>query len=72
MPSSGMLHHVALARTDISEEHIASIIMMTRISELRATLAVTSNQSMLQRIPKCWFLQEQYSIASQKTAFFKS
>jgi hypothetical protein len=44
-----MLHHVVLARTDVSEEHSASIIRMTRICELGTTLAVTSNQSMLQR-----------------------
>jgi hypothetical protein len=33
---------VALVRTDVSEELSASIIMVTRIAELR-TLAVTSN-----------------------------
>jgi hypothetical protein len=31
MPSLGMLRHVALARTDISEDHIASIIRVTKI-----------------------------------------
>jgi hypothetical protein len=41
-----MLHHVALVRTDVSEELSASIIRVTRISEL-GTLAVTSNQRML-------------------------
>jgi hypothetical protein len=40
---------VALVRTDVSEERIASIIRMTRIGELRTTLAVTSNRSTLQR-----------------------
>jgi hypothetical protein len=34
MASSGMLHHVALVRTDISEELSASIIGATRICEL--------------------------------------
>jgi hypothetical protein len=34
---------VALVRTDVSEERIASIIRMTRICELGTTLAVTSN-----------------------------
>jgi hypothetical protein len=43
-----MLRRVALIGTDVSEEHIASIIRVTRISELGA-LAVTSNRSMLQR-----------------------
>jgi hypothetical protein len=42
MPSSEILHHVALVRTDISEELSASIIRVTRIGEL-GTLAVTSN-----------------------------
>jgi hypothetical protein len=37
-----MLRHVALARTDYSEELSASIISVTRIGEL-GTLAVTSN-----------------------------
>jgi hypothetical protein len=32
--STGMLHHVALVRTDISEELSASIIRVTRIGEL--------------------------------------
>jgi hypothetical protein len=34
MPSSGMLHRVALVRTDVSEERSASIIRVTRIGEL--------------------------------------
>jgi hypothetical protein len=45
MPS-GMLHHEALIRTDVSEEGIASIIRVTRIGEL-GTLAGTSNRSTL-------------------------
>jgi hypothetical protein len=39
----GMLHHVAVVRSDIMEERSASIIKVTRI-ELGTTLAVTSNQ----------------------------
>jgi hypothetical protein len=35
MASSGMLRHVAFVRTDVSEELSASIIRVTRISELR-------------------------------------
>jgi hypothetical protein len=46
MPSSGMLRHMAVVRTDVSEEHSASIIKVTRIGEL-GTLAVTSNQRTL-------------------------
>jgi hypothetical protein len=43
MVSSGMLHRVALVRTDDSEELSASIIGLTRIGEL-GTLAVTGNR----------------------------
>jgi hypothetical protein len=44
-----MLRRVALVKTDISEQIIASIIMVTRIGELGTTLAVTSNRRMLNR-----------------------
>jgi hypothetical protein len=47
MPSSGMLHGVALVRTGVSEEPIASSIRVTRICELGTTLAVTSNRNAL-------------------------
>jgi hypothetical protein len=40
--SSGMLRHVALVRTDVSEEHSASFTRVTRIGEIGTTLAVTS------------------------------
>jgi hypothetical protein len=36
-----MLHRVALVRTDVSEEHGASVIRVIRIGELGTTLAVT-------------------------------
>jgi hypothetical protein len=62
MPSSGMLRRVDLVRTDVSEERIASIIRVTKIGELRTTLAVTSNRRA--------FLQEPYGITSQMTPFF--
>jgi hypothetical protein len=42
--SSGMLRRVALVRTNVSEELSASFIVVTRIGELRTTLAVTSNR----------------------------
>jgi hypothetical protein len=41
--SSGMLRHVALVRTDVSEELSASFIRVTRIGELGTTLVVTNN-----------------------------
>jgi hypothetical protein len=44
MTSSGMLRRVALVRTDVSEEISASLIGMTKIGELGAKLAVTSNR----------------------------
>jgi hypothetical protein len=40
MASSGMLHHVAPVRTDVSEELSASIIRVTRIGELGTILVV--------------------------------
>jgi hypothetical protein len=46
MASSVMLRRMALLRTDVSEELRASI-MVTRIGELRTTLAVTSNRHTL-------------------------
>jgi hypothetical protein len=52
MPSSGIFRRVALVRTDITEERITSITRVTRIGELGATLAVTSNRIM----PKMLFL----------------
>jgi hypothetical protein len=52
MPSSGMLRHVALVRTDVSEELGVSFIRVTRIGELGTTLAVTSNRRMLRRNAK--------------------
>jgi hypothetical protein len=42
-----MLRRVALVRTDVSEEFIASFIRVTRIGELGTTLAVTSNRCTL-------------------------
>jgi hypothetical protein len=38
-----MLNRVDLARTDVSEEHITSIIRVKRISKIGTTLAITSN-----------------------------
>jgi hypothetical protein len=45
----GLLRRVALVRTDVSEDHVASIIRVTRIGGLGKTLAVTSNRSTLRK-----------------------
>jgi hypothetical protein len=45
--SSGMLRHVALVKTDVSKELSASFIRVTRIGEVGAMLAVTSNRRTL-------------------------
>jgi hypothetical protein len=45
MPSSGMRRRMAIVRTDDSEERIACIIRVKRISEVVTTLAVPSNNN---------------------------
>jgi hypothetical protein len=47
MPSSGTSRRVALVKTDVWEELIASIIRVTKIGELGTTLAVTGNRRLL-------------------------
>jgi hypothetical protein len=56
MPSFGVLHRVALVRSDVSEENIASIIRVKSISELGIKLAVTSNLRTLRRNTNSTFL----------------
>jgi hypothetical protein len=50
MPSYGMLRRVALVRTDVSEEPSASIIRVTRIGELRTTLASLATDARCEEI----------------------
>jgi hypothetical protein len=52
MVSSAMLRRVDLVRTDVSEVLSVSFIRVTRIGELRTTLAVTSNRRNLRRNTK--------------------
>jgi hypothetical protein len=67
---------VALVRTDVSEELSASIIRVTRISELGTTLVVTSSLILVTLMmealspPKRQFLLEPHGVTSQKTPFF--
>jgi hypothetical protein len=58
-----MLRRVALVRTDVSEEHSASIIRATRIDEL-GTLAVTSKRSV-----DSWFTIDMEATFVKKTVF---
>jgi hypothetical protein len=78
MASSGMLHRVALVRTDASEHRIASIIRVFLRTMIR--LLVTANfpsspiliTMMIEAIRslKRRFLQQQHGVTSQKTVFF--
>jgi hypothetical protein len=48
---------MALVSTDVSEEHIVSIIMVRRISELGTTVAETSNRHTLQKMKALCFYE---------------
>jgi hypothetical protein len=50
MPSSGILRHVPLVRTEVSEERSASIIKVTKIGEIGTKIAVSSNRRTLRRV----------------------
>jgi hypothetical protein len=69
MQPSGMLRHVAVVRTGVSEEHFAFIIRATRTGEV-GTLAVTSNRRTRYVPPKRRFSREPHRVTSQKTSFF--
>jgi hypothetical protein len=51
MASSGMLRHVTLVKTDVSEELTTSFIRVTGIGELGTMPAVTSNQVRASVVP---------------------
>jgi hypothetical protein len=48
-----MLHRVDFVRTEVSDERIAPIIRVTKIGELGAKLAGTSNRSALRECLSC-------------------
>jgi hypothetical protein len=56
-----MLRRAALVRTDVSEEPSASFIRVTRIGELRTTLAVTSKPTHAAKKYKYFLLVASYS-----------
>jgi hypothetical protein len=70
-----MLDRVAIVRTDVSEESIASIIRVTRIGELGTYLANLATKARCEETIVCFplkrrFLQAPHGITFQKTAFF--
>jgi hypothetical protein len=67
-----MLRHVALVRTDVSEELSISFIRVTRIGELGTTLAVSSNRRKLRRNPNLVSSSETSVLTRAKLAFLRS
>jgi hypothetical protein len=65
MASSGMLHRIALVRTDVSEELMASIITVTRIGELGTRSVLT--RATLRNIPEDAILHENIYFALLKS-----
>jgi NRPS condensation-like uncharacterized protein len=49
MPSSGILRRAVLVRTDLSEEHSAPIIRVTRIGEVTYETAVLTGTTLSQK-----------------------
>jgi hypothetical protein len=67
MASSGILHRVSLVRTDVSEELSASIIKVTRISELGTTLALLVTVNVVPSSPILVTLMMEVLIFSETT-----
>jgi hypothetical protein len=63
-----MWHRVALVRTEVSEDRIASIIRVTRIGEL-GTLLVSSNRSTLRRKIRVLRLLDTVSVVPSSPIF---
>jgi hypothetical protein len=68
MPSTGMLRRVALVRTDISKERVASIIRVKRIGEHGTVLAASSTLMMEAILLQNDLLTKPYGVTSQNTA----
>jgi hypothetical protein len=71
MAYSGMLGHIALVRTDVSEELSASFIRVTRIGELGTTLYVTSNRQ-TQRIQTLYFFADSCALDEGGAMFLRN
>jgi hypothetical protein len=56
MAYSGTLRRVALVRTDVSEEHSAPFIRVTRIAELGTTLALGYTHPLTEMRTRRFFL----------------
>jgi hypothetical protein len=70
MASSGMLHSLALVRTDVSEELSACFIRVIRIDELGTTLAVTSKRRKVRRNTNKKYKKKYQEIQIQKYVVF--
>jgi DNA-binding TFAR19-related protein (PDSD5 family) len=66
------LRRVALVRTDVSEKPSASLIRVTRIGELRTTIAVTINRRTLRRIANSCHPDERGAKFIRNVGFYKS
>jgi hypothetical protein len=66
MLPSGMLRHVALVKTDVSEERIASIIRVTISGNVGTKLAATSNRQTLQKIHRILVTLKMEALHSSK------
>jgi hypothetical protein len=69
MPSSGMLRRVALVRTDVSEELIASFIrvLLRSVRRLLVTASVVPSSPILVTLMKEAFISSETSVLTRAT-----
>jgi hypothetical protein len=67
IPSSGMLRCAAILRADVSEERVASIVRVKRISEGETTLEVTSNWSTHYGEVTHWHIRRYETLRTKRT-----